>query len=294
MSGMPEKSEAVLIDAILSERSDFMAEYDRLNDTGYYLQEEYEQMRNEQMRTSPRIPICFCVDVSGSMDTSVGLVGSRISLLSKVMKSMLRAMQDDDSTLASEALISVIVYDRHAHRIQPFVDIRSIDPEKATRFHANGQTFMSEALNLALRGIDDKVQELQNNDNDNYVPMLVFMTDGEAFSCGDNPIQQFGWVRERVSKGDLHVFPIGISREADMRVLRQLTPTQEAYQIITADQFTTVFDEIRRRAKKKSYGFVSEDGMDMTPMASENNDTINCSYGQLIGLDTDIIDGMLG
>ena len=268
-----------------------MSERNYSNDAGYYLQEEYDQMINEQMRTSPRIPICFCVDVSGSMDTSIGLAGSRISLLSKVMQRMLRAMQDDDSVLSSEAVISVIVYDRHAHRIQPFVDVRNIDPERATRFRAKGQTFMSEALNMALRIIDDKVQELQDNDNDNYVPMLVFMTDGEAFSCGDNPTRQFAWVRDRVSKGELHVFPIGISQDADMRVLRQLTPTQEAYQIITAEQFIAVFDEIRKRAKKKSIGFVSEDGMDMPPMVSVDDNTISSAYGQIVGLDTDVIDG---
>lgn len=261
-----------------------MSEYNNSNDMGYHLQEEYNQMYNERMCTSPRIPICFCVDVSGSMDTSVGGLGTRISLLSKVMKNMLKAMQDDDSALASEAIISVIVYNRHAHRIQPFVDIRSIDPERATQFHAHGQTFMSEALNLALHVIDDKVQELQDNDNDNYVPMLVFMTDGEAFSCGDDPTRQFNWIRERVCKGELHVFPIGISKEADMQVLRKLTPTQEAYQINTGGQFVEVFDEIRKRAKKKAYGFVSEDGMDMTPMVSNDDKIINSAYGQLLDL----------
>ena len=267
----------------------FMPEHNRLSDTGYHLQEEYDQMYNERMRTSPRIPICFCVDVSGSMDTSVGMFGSRISLLSKVMKNMLKAMQDDDSALASEAIISVIVYDRHAHRIQPFVDIRSIDPDRATQFHAHGQTFMSEALNLALRVIDDKIQELQDNDNDSYVPMLVFMTDGEAFSCGDDPTRQCSWVCDRVIKGELHVFPIGISREADMRILRRLTPTKEVYQINTADQFVEVFDEIRKRAKKKIHKFISEDGMDMTPMASTEDKTIDTSYGML---DLDFVNGL--
>ena len=29
-----------------------MSEYNRSNDTGYYLKEEYDQMYNEQMRTS--------------------------------------------------------------------------------------------------------------------------------------------------------------------------------------------------------------------------------------------------
>ena len=241
--------------------------------------------------TSPRIPICFCIDVSGSMDTSVGISGSRINLLSKVMRNMLRAMQEDDSALASEALISVIVYDRHAHRIQPFVDIQSIDPERATQFHARGQTFMSEALNLALRVIDEKIQELQNNDNDNYVPMLVFMTDGEAFSCGDDPTRQFNWVRDRVSKGELHIFPIGISRDADMQVLRKMTPTQEVYQINTSEQFVDVFDEIRKRAKRKSDRFVSEDGMNMTPMVSDDDKTISSAYGQF--LDQDIIDSVI-
>lgn len=268
-----------------------MPEYNRSSEAGYYLKEEYDQMSNERMRTSPRIPICFCIDVSGSMDTSVGLFGTRISLLSKVMKNMLKAMQNDDSALASEALVSVIVYDRHAHCIQPFVDIRSIDPDKATKFHARGQTFMSEALNLALRVIDDKIQALQDNDNDNYVPMLVFMTDGDAFSCGDDPRQQFSRVCERVSKGTLHVFPIGISREADMSVLRRLSPTQEAYQINTGDQFAEVFEEIRKRAKKKAISFAAEDGMDMTPMASENSETINSAYGQV--LDLEIIDSLL-
>lgn len=269
-----------------------MFEYERINDTGYYLQEEYDQMSSERIRTNPRIPICFCIDVSGSMDTQVGLLGSRINILSRVMKNMLKAMQDDDSALATEALISVIVYNRHAHRIQPFVDVQRIDVEKATKFYAHGQTFMSEALNLALHVIDEKIQELQDNDNDNYVPMLVFMTDGEAYSCGDDPNKQFNWVRERVDKGELHVFPIGISRDADMRVLRQLSPKQEAYQINTAEQFEEVFEEIRRRAKKKTAGFLAEDGMEMTPMASSENETINSSYGRLL-LDIEIVDSVL-
>ena len=268
-----------------------MAEYDHSNDTGYYLEEEYNQMYNERTRTSPRLPICFCIDVSGSMNEKVGLLDTRIGLLSKVMKNMLRAMQNDDSPLSMEAVISVIVYDRHAHRIQPFVDIRSIDPDKATRFHAHGQTFMSEALNLALKVIDDKIQELQDNDNDNYVPMLIFMTDGEAFTCGDNPTRQFKWVCERVQKGDLHVFPIGISRDADMQVLRQIIPSsQKAYQIITAEQFSMVFDEIRKHAKRKVFVLPPDDGVDMTPAASSDEDIINSSYGSDTILDDDYWD----
>lgn len=282
---MPKKTESDFKRNARGRSAAIMNKYHSF-DEGFWLKEEYDQMQNERMRTSPRIPICFCIDVSGSMQTSVGSTESRISLLGKVMKRMLKAMQEDDSALASEAMISVIVYNRHAHRIQPFVDIRSIDLDKATRFYASGQTFMSEALNRALQVIDDKVQELQENDNDSYVPMLVFMTDGEAFSCGDDPTLQFSWVRERVSSEKLHVFPIGISREADMRVLRMMTPTREAYQITTVEQFVSVFDEIRKRAKKKSFGFASEDGMEMTPMVSIEEHTINCAYG----LDTAIID----
>lgn len=271
-----------------------MSEYNQYNDTGYHLQEEYDQMYNERMRTSPRIPICFCVDVSNSMNTPISNVDTRISLLSKVMKNMLVAMQNDDSSLATEAVITIVVYNRHAHRIQPFADIQSIDPEKATHFFAHGQTFMSEALDMALYNIDNKIQELQNNDNDNYIPMLVFMTDGEAFSCGDDPTRQFNWVRDRVDKKELHVFPIGISQEANMQVLSRLTPTQEVYQINTSNQFITVFDEIRKRAKKKTYGFASDDGVNMAPMASNDSKTINNSYGAVsVALDLDIIDNFI-
>lgn len=270
-----------------------MFEYNQYNDTGYRLQEEYNQIHNEQMRTSPRIPICFCVDVSGSMNTPINNIDTRISLLSKVMKNMLLAMQRDDSALASEAVIAVIAYDRHAHRIQSFLDIQNINPEKATHFYARGQTFMSEALDLALYNIDNKIQQLQSKDNDNYIPMLVFMTDGEAFSCGDDPTRQFDRVRDRVIKKELHVFPIGISQEANMQVLRRLSPTQEVYQINTSDQFITVFDEIRKRAKKKTYGFASDDGVDMPSMVSNDLKTINNSYGELSFLDVDIIDSVI-
>ena len=88
------------------------------------------------------------------------------------------------------------------------------------------------------------------------------MTDGTPT---DDPREEFAKVRERVQKGELFVFPLGIGEGADMARLRDMFPVEkvpqsfsERYKMIRPEDYEIIFREIKDHVKRKQSVMVSE------------------------------------
>lgn len=167
---------------------------------------------------TPRVPVCLCLDVSGSM------AGEPINELNQGVKLFYDAIIDDEVALYS-AEVSVVTFG--GSDASCIVDFASLELQPTPpRLSANGMTPMGEAVNLALDLLERRKDEYKNKGVDYYQPWLVIMTDG-APNGDPNKLQ--GAIQRTcnmVYSKKLTVFPIGIGSDADMGVLAKFSPNR--------------------------------------------------------------------
>lgn len=168
---------------------------------------------------TPRVPVCLCLDVSGSME------GEPIEELNQGVKLFYDAIKDDEVALYS-AEVSIVVFGGSDAKC--IVDFASLelqpDPPCLT---ANGMTPMGEAVNLALDLLEQRKEEYKDKGVDYYQPWLVLMTDGGP--NGDSRKLQIAIERtcNMVNSKKLTIFPIGIGSCADMETLERFSPSPQ-------------------------------------------------------------------
>lgn len=176
-------------------------------------------VRLEDLVNNPtaRVPVCLCLDTSGSMD------GTPINELNEGVKLFYDAIREDETALYS-AEISIVTFGGEALLIEDFANINR--QPVAPVLGANGMTPMGEAVNLALDCLEKRKQEYKDKGVDYYQPWLVLMTDGAPNGSSSELSTAIQRTVELVNDRKLTVFPIGIGKDADMNVLQQFSPTR--------------------------------------------------------------------
>lgn len=177
-------------------------------------------LREQDLIKNPttRVPVCLCLDTSGSME------GAPINELNEGVRQFFHElMQDDVARYAAE--ICTVTFGKTATCIEDFGDLDRMDHDRT--LSAFGGTPMGEALMLALDKLERRKQEYQNAGVDYFQPWLVVMTDGQP--NGDNSVLESAIQRaaEMQAQKKLAIFPIGIGDEADMDVLRRISPARQ-------------------------------------------------------------------
>lgn len=251
----------------------FKQEQDRV-----FSMDEFRQFDRLEQNTNSRIPIFFCVDVSGSMGTRVGLFETRLSLLSKVMKRLLEKM-NSHHILSERAVVGIVTYSNKAILQQSALDISVLDINNAVRFFYSGQTIFSLGLRRTLQAIDQYRDSVRRSDVDTFTPILVFMTDGQPVGDDDDEIHAvYSEIWRRVQKNDIYVFPIGISNEANMSYVSALVPDHVSYKMVSEGDFEQVFAQIEELVNEKQ-GQSFEEGLEQTRKASNKTDTADTGSG---------------
>jgi len=179
----------------------------------------YELMQMEDLVENPsaRVPVCLCLDVSGSMK------GTPIDELNKGVELFFDAIREDEIAMYS-AEVSLVTFGDSVESVLDFCSLERnpLVPE----LRANGLTPMGEAVNLALDKLEERKQMYKKVGVDYYQPWLVLMTDGSP--NGDPKELERAVTRtvEMVGSRKLTVFPIGIGSSADMNVLARFSPNR--------------------------------------------------------------------
>lgn len=241
--------------------------------------DEFKQFECLNHNTNSRIPIFFCIDVSGSMGSKVGVFETRLSLLTKVMRKLLENMKRHP-ILSERAVIGIVTYNNKAVLHQPALDLGILDIREATTFFPENQTIFSRGLRRTLQAIDQYQDSLRRSDVETFRPILVFMTDGEPVGDIDSEIEAvYREIWKRIQMNDLYVFPIGISRQANMAYVYQLSPNRQGYQMIDEGDFEKVFEEIAEIVNDRPDTSWEEE-TDRTKKASLENDTKDTGMGR--------------
>ena len=153
-----------------------------------------------------RLPICFCIDISLSMDEIVEgeefceltdkkvygdqrvygklrpiipgdiRVKTKAKKLSEGLYNFYEAVWQDD--IACDSCVSEIITFRDTARV--FEDFESIENKKVPSFpKPNGDTNISNALELALETLDNQIKLYSDNKISCFYPWIVLFTDGE-------------------------------------------------------------------------------------------------------------------
>ncbi len=288
----------------------------------YHSSEYFKQHRTMLVNGDPRALICFCIDVSQSMDewwieegglkrnTGSGFSDGhnvnyfnlsdirrgyahykKIDKLNEVLGSLLSEFKRD-SELKDKVAISIVVYSRFGRVLYDFLDCSDIDISSCKCTVDRPETAMGDGIRTALSQIDEMENDLRFVGKDAYTPLLVFMTDGTPT---DDPRNEFSMVRERVEKGELHVFPLGIGEGADMVRLRDMFPVgkipvgfSERYKMIKPADYDAIFQEIKSHVRQRQSVMVSEGNSVQSAPAVEADNVANNQMGEAIDY-TDLI-----
>ena len=192
-----------------------------------------------------RVPVCLCLDLSGSMDIVeegtyketgerkvidgrvVKVVEGGITrrdLLQEGLKLFFDAIKDDDMAIDA-AEIAIVGFSDDAKCVLNFNHVENQEiPELSL---GKDYTKMGEGVMLALKMLDERKELYKSKGIQYYQPWLVIMTDGE--NNGDAAIMQqaIDLTTQKVNDGKLTVFPIGIGKKADMNTLAKFSPKRK-------------------------------------------------------------------
>lgn len=175
-------------------------------------------LRMEDLVNNPtaRVPVCLCLDVSGSMD------GEPIRELNDGVRMFYDAIREDETTLYA-AEVCIITFGRNG--AECITDFASIERQPdAPVLNAGGMTPMGEAVNLGLDLLEKRKNEYKSKGVDYYQPWLVLMTDGVPNGNPGELSRAISRTVEMANNRKLSIFPIGIGEDADMDVLARFSP----------------------------------------------------------------------
>ncbi len=223
-----------------------------------------------------RVPVCLCLDTSGSMSTVEGgnfvrtgrtevidgktyniVEGdciTRIQELQKGIDLFVEAIRDDEVAVYS-AEICIVTFDSEARCVMDFSSVENID--EVPRLECKGNTSLGEGVNLALDLLEERKQKYRDAGVDYYQPWLVLMTDGEPNgneSVLENAINR---TVSMIQNKKLTIFPIGIGKEADMSTLNKFSPNRPALRL-QGLKFSEFFDWLSKSVSRTSQSIPGE------------------------------------
>lgn len=156
-----------------------------------------------------RIPVCLCLDTSGSM------YGKPIEELNEGILRFYEAVCADEIASYS-AEIAIVVFggasgSKKVRCVQPFMTL-SENP-KPPVLTADGSTPIGEGVNKALDLLEQRKKEYTAAGVDYHQPWLLLMTDGDPI--GSNALEQKRAqerIQQLLAQKKLVVFPLGVGK----------------------------------------------------------------------------------
>lgn len=275
-----------------------------------YTEDYFAQYDSTISNGEARIPICFCIDTSESMNfvtnrsnelryientsrtvdgianvTSVEplpgvTLHHRIEEVRRVLLRMINRIRYD-SMLSNAAVISIVTFDRFSDCIVEFSEVSRITESMISRIRTHEDvTNASKGIHMSLERLDQFRRLNSSAGNESYKPVLVFMSDGSV-NADPDAIKAGNEVRERSDNGSLNVIPIAIGNAADETWMRRLSKESHVYRMEHEDEFDKVFEIITRRIARTAMVLsvdehISEEGQDI----EVEEDVTNMQYGQ--------------
>ncbi len=177
--------------------------------------------------TKKRLPICFCLDTSGSMIAPISNGKTRIQELNEAFSKFVTAMKANDEVAAS-ADIAMVTFGGKVGILQNFVPVTNLNvPEIEVKLRS--LTPMGEAVQVALKLLEVRKEGYKQKGMEYYQPWLVVFTDGEpeGKNAIENMEEAIKQTTELENQNKLVVFNIGIGSDVNLDILKKLSVKRE-------------------------------------------------------------------
>ena len=192
--------------------------------------------------TKKRLPICFCLDTSGSMVAPTSNGRTRMQELNEAFSKFITAMKSNDE-VASSADIAMVTFGGKVGVLQNFAPVNNMDvPE--IEVNMRSLTPMGEAILAGLKLLEIRKEGYKQRGIEYYQPWLVVFTDGEPE--GKNSIENMEEAIQQTvgleSQNKLVVFNIGIGDDANLDILQKLSVKREKPISVAETNLDEVFE----------------------------------------------------
>lgn len=153
--------------------------------------------------TSTRVPVCFCLDISGSMkrNDAIGQLNNGVATLYREIKANPRTRK------ACE--IAIVTFNSE---VKVEEDFSLVDEKTAPTFEAEGGTALAHAVEKGLELVNARKETYKKNGIDYFQPWIVIITDGKPGDKEELPaIQQK--VKQLVCDKKLVVYPLVVGND---------------------------------------------------------------------------------
>lgn len=234
--------------------------------------ERYSHEEGLRKDGTKRLPICFCLDTSGSMQTNLSkgskrtgksifvdgkqyrVVEEGVSAMSELKRGMRIFLNnlEKDKMDAYAAEVSIVTFDDYARSILDYSRIADIPSDIIDDISTRDNTYMGEGINMALDKLEDCIAEYHRYNIDYYSPWLVVMSDGKP-NGSDYELQAAKMRIQGLQKREnLIVIPVGIGKYADKQTLSDLAKGEEVTSIFEIDfekLFQTMSNTVHNESK---------------------------------------------
>lgn len=155
------------------------------------------------LNTTARLPVCLCLDTSGSMKNN-----SAIEALNEGVEALYRAIRSDELAYNS-CEVSIVTFNSEVNVVDNF---STIDSKKKITLVADGGSALAHGINRSLDLLDQRKNKYKENGVDYYQPWLIVITDGKP---GDKDYIQEVQERTKILLDDkkLTIFPIAVGMD---------------------------------------------------------------------------------
>lgn len=205
--------------------------------------------------TKRRLPICFCLDVSGSMS------GNPIKELNDGLQSFFSSMRENEET-RSAADICIVTFGGTVDIVLPFGKLSS----QKSLSYINATTSLTpigEGILTSLELLSERKDGYKNLGIKYYQPWLVVITDGapQGEEAMENMERAIEAVCSLESHGRLVVFNIGVGHTVDFNLLKRLSIKRAEPISIQSAQFSKLFEFLGSSSSSIISGGMREDAL---------------------------------
>lgn len=131
--------------------------------------------------TSTRLPVCLCIDTSGSMSSKDDDPNgkSRIARVKEGIEAFYQEIRNDEMTLYS-AEICIVGFSDEPYIVRPFGTLQEDEKGKDVNIKSGGNGDIGLGVLKALELLNERKQMYKSNGVDYYQPWLIIMSDGHT------------------------------------------------------------------------------------------------------------------
>ncbi|MBR1797106.1 MAG: VWA domain-containing protein [Clostridiales bacterium] len=204
--------------------------------------------------TKRRLPICFCLDTSGSM------MGNPIQQLNQGLSNFIASIKANDDT-RSATDIAIITFGSSVEIVMPFGKITNEGLPNITA--STTMTPIGEGILTALELLNARKEGYKEQGIKYYQPWLVVITDGAP--QGPNAMANMELAikacNELEQDDKLVIFNIGVGNSVDFDILKRLSVKREEPISVSSGDFGKLFEFLGSSSSSVVSSGMSDDAL---------------------------------